>query len=157
LLRRILVLAVLLFWQGGFTFYSAVVIHVGRDVLGSHREQGFVTRRVTNYLNLAGLIALPILAWDVATSRDPVARRRWVRWASWSGMALTLALLAWMHPHLDAFLDPVDFSIREHGTFCVWHSWYLHASTVQWGCALLYTLLALWAWRAEDRAEGATG
>ena len=29
-------------------------------------KQGFVTRRVTNYLNVAGAIALPLLAWDAA-------------------------------------------------------------------------------------------
>ena len=51
-LRRFLVLAALMFWQGGFTFYAAVVIKVGQDVLGSHRRQGFVTRRVAQYLNL---------------------------------------------------------------------------------------------------------
>ena len=32
--RRFLLLCVLLFWQGGFTFYTAVVIPVGAHVLG---------------------------------------------------------------------------------------------------------------------------
>jgi hypothetical protein len=73
-LRRVLVLGALLFWQGGFTFYGAVVVHVGQDVLGSHRMQGFVTRRVTNYLNLAGAVALPLLAWDTAASAARAAR-----------------------------------------------------------------------------------
>ena len=63
-IRRFLVLAALGYWQGGFTFYSAVVVRVGEEVLGSSREQGFVTRRVTNYLNAAGLVALPLCAWD---------------------------------------------------------------------------------------------
>src|SRR4051812_15581022 len=104
LLRRVLVLAALLFWQGGFTFYGAVVVHVGRDVLGSHTPQGFVTRRVTNYLNLAGALALPILAWDAAAAGDRSPARRRLRWAAWAGMAVTLAVLAWMHPRLDALL-----------------------------------------------------
>ena len=54
LLRRLLVLAAFAFWQGGFTFYAAVVVPVGTEVLGSSMEQGSITRRVTVYLNMAG-------------------------------------------------------------------------------------------------------
>src|SRR5437899_8924195 len=96
LARRLLVLAALMFWQGGFTFYSAVVIQVGAEVFHSHLDQGFVTQRVSNYLNLAGAAALPLLAWDVLASRDVRWRRR-LRWAVWAVLAGTLALLAWMH------------------------------------------------------------
>jgi hypothetical protein len=58
LVRRLLVLAALLFWHGGFTFHAAVVFPVGQEVLGSHRVQGFFTGRVTNDLNLAGTVVL---------------------------------------------------------------------------------------------------
>src|SRR5260370_16274673 len=71
LVRRVLVLAALMFWQGGFTFYAAVVVPVGQDVLGSHLAQGFITRQVTNYLNLAGGLALGILGWE---SKSPSPR-----------------------------------------------------------------------------------
>src|SRR2546428_9021513 len=64
-LRRFLVLAALMFWQGGFTFYAAVVVPVGQQVLGSDLEQGFITRQVTQWLNVAGAVALVPLAWDV--------------------------------------------------------------------------------------------
>ena len=154
LLRRVLVLAALLFWQGGFTFYAAVVVPVGRDVLGSHRAQGFVTRRVTNYLNLAGAAALPLLAWDVAAAADRPGRRR-LRWACWAGMAAALAVLAWLHARLDALLDPDAFGILDPGGFYPAHRWYLHVSTAQWACALAYGVLSLGAWRQEDRAGAA--
>ncbi len=154
LVRRVCVLAVMLFWTGGFTFYAAVVVHVGQDVLGSHRLQGFVTRRVTNFLNLAGAIALPVLAWDAAYSRDRSARRRRLRWSAWAGMGLTLGVLVWMHPRMDGFLEPAAFRILDRGSFAGWHRWYLHVSTIQWVCALAYGLLALTAWRAEDRDLG---
>src|SRR5437660_1623910 len=77
--RRFLVLAALMFWQGGFTFYAGVVVPVGREVLGSDRDQGFITRQVTEYLNLAGGIAVAVLAWDVMAAADPSRPRRWTR------------------------------------------------------------------------------
>ncbi|MDB6036228.1 MAG: hypothetical protein JWM99_69 [Verrucomicrobiales bacterium] len=49
------------FWMGGFTFYSAVVIHVGHRVFESHREIGFLTQEVTIWLNRSGAIVLLIL------------------------------------------------------------------------------------------------
>src|SRR5437764_15421395 len=98
LFRRFLVLAALMFWQGGFTFYAAVVVPVGQHVLGSHAAQGFITREVTRYLNLAGAAALVFLVWDVAAARDPRALRTGLRWLAVAGMLATLAALAWLHP-----------------------------------------------------------
>lgn len=156
-LRRVLVLGSLLFWQGGFTFYGAVVVHVGQDVLGSHRTQGFVTRRVTNYLNLSGAVALPLLAWDTAASAPRSGRLRALRrlrWACWAGMALTLAVLVWLHGRLDALLDAGDFTILDPKRFSAEHRWYLHASTVQWLCAIVCGVLSVWTWREQDRDTG---
>jgi hypothetical protein len=150
LLRRFLVVAALMFWQGGFTFYAAVVVPVGQDVLGSHREQGFITRQVTDYLNLAGAVALLPLAWDAAVSGDEAARWRRARWAAWLGMALLLGVLAWLHPRLDALLETETHHIVNPKRFRTEHRWYLWASTLQWGCGVLYALLALRAWRQED-------
>ena len=45
-----------MFWLGGFTFYAAVVVPIGREVLGS--AQSDVTRHVSFYLNLTAAIAL---------------------------------------------------------------------------------------------------
>jgi hypothetical protein len=148
--RRLLVLAALLFWTGGFTFYSAVVVPVGAEVLGSHREQGYVTQKVTNYLNLAGAAALPLLAWDVASGRDPSRRRRWARWLAWLGMGITLAALVALHPSLDALLEHADAPVFNSTAFRPLHRLYLWTNTVQWGFAVIYTALSLYAWRAED-------
>ena len=57
-IRRMLLLVSLMFWQGGFMFYGGVVVPVGARILGSEREQGFITQSVTNYLNLAGAVCL---------------------------------------------------------------------------------------------------
>ena len=61
LVRRFLVLAALMFWQGGFTFYAAVVVPIGTAQLGGATEQGFITRHVAWYLNLVGAVALGFL------------------------------------------------------------------------------------------------
>src|SRR5262249_17618726 len=68
--RRFLVLAGLMLWQGGFTFYAAVVVPIGMDELGSHTAQGVITRRVAPVINLAGLAALALLVWGMPRQRD---------------------------------------------------------------------------------------
>ena len=153
--RRFLILAALSFWQGGFTFYAAVVVPVGQEELGSHREQGFITRQVTNFLNLAGAAALVPLAWDAAAAEDRQAWRRKLRWLALVGMAVTLGVLIWLHPRLDALLDTETREILHHRVFRREHRWYLWVSTVQWGFALLYLVLGLGAWRDADRRAGA--
>lgn len=151
LLRRYLVLAALFFWQGGFTFYASVVVPIGQQVFG-HLRQGFVTRQVTVYLNLAGAAALTLLLWDLVVTRDASARRRRGRWLLWLGMALTLVSLFWLHGRLDELLAPQGRIILDADEFRPRHRLYLWISTLQWGCGLLYLFLALLSWRQEDRA-----
>jgi hypothetical protein len=139
-----------MFWQGGFTFYAAVVVPVGQAVLQSHLEQGFITRQVTNYLNVAGAVALLCLAWDCVASKDPVAVRRRLRWIAWLVMVLSLAILVWLHGALDGLLDAETRSLLDRRPFRSLHRWYLWISTLQWGCAVVYSLLTLAAWRKED-------
>jgi hypothetical protein len=150
LLRRLLVLVALLFWQGGFTFYAAVVVPVGQQELG-HRRQGLITRQVTNYLNLSGTICLIPLAWDAACSGDRSRARRRGRWVCWLVLALGLALLVGLHIYLDSLLEPVGFRVLDEPSFGRAHRAYLWVSTAQWGGAIAYLVLALVAWQEEDR------
>ena len=152
LLRRLLVLVALMFWQGGFTFYAAVVVPLGQEVLGTHFKQGRITRRVTVYLNLAGAVALLPLAWDTAASAERSRLLRWLRWLALAGMAVGLALLFWLHPQLDELIDLEAGYIPERKEFRAGHRLYLWISTVQWGLGLVYALLMLHAWRDGDRA-----
>jgi hypothetical protein len=151
-LWRFVVVMALLFWQGGFLFYAAVVVPVGQEELGSHRRQGFITRKVTNYLNLSGVVALGVLALDLAAPD----RSRWCRLArsvSWLGMAVTLIGLAALHWFMDGWLDPAARSVLAPDAFHTAHRSYLWVSTVQWGFGLCYLGFALAAWRAADRAR----
>lgn len=145
--RRFLVLAALAFWQGGFAFYAAVVVPMGEQVLSSPIEQGFVTRRVTNYLNLAGAVSLPLLLWDVVAAN----KRRKPRLVVWSLMSLLLLILIWLHPYIDRFLDVESMSVVDQTRFYLAHEGYLMASAVQWLCALAFGFLSLLAWRDDAR------
>ena len=76
----------------------------GQQVLESHLDQGFITRQVTNYLNLpapcpagAGL--------GCGRRRRSVASASPGPLADLGGMVATLGLLAWLHPQLDELID----------------------------------------------------
>ncbi len=153
LMRRWLLLWALMFWQGGFTFYGGVVVPIGADVLGSDRDQGFITRRVTNYLNLAGAVALAVWGWDLSAVRGASAGGRRLRWAIWAGLVLTLALLVWLHSKLDALLVPDDAAILDRRRFRTLHERYLIVITVQWVGCLLLTALTLLGWRHDDAQQ----
>jgi hypothetical protein len=160
-LRRVLVLSAFAFWVGGFFFYSGVVIHVGRDVLG-HRAQGFVTQRVTDWLNVASLPALGLFAWDVAATRPGGYEQRGRPRRMWGAMAVAWLLMAAiqvalfvLHPRLDALLDPATRRVIGWARFEVLHAIYMTLSAVQHFVAAGYLVVALvvWRWRDARRAD----
>ncbi len=138
-IRRFLVAAALGLWLGGFTFYSAVVIHVGTDVLGDHRQVGFITQRVSNWLNLIGAVALVLAFWNMAAIWRMAARgTRAVLGATWLVMAISLAALVVLHRSLDGVLNTNLQEIVNYDEFLWLHGAYLAVSTVQWGAGLLH-------------------
>lgn len=151
MMRRFLVLVALMFWQGGFTFYAGVVVPVGHAVLRPSSHQAFVTRLVSYYLNIVAAVALLLLAWDAAATRDPGVRRRRWRWLSWTGMVLALVVLFWLYPRLNAHMDSEHLVILDEEGLRPIHRAYLWVSTFQWMCGVVYAFLMLFAWRAEDR------
>jgi hypothetical protein len=148
-LRRFLVVAALMFWQGGFVFYAGVVVPVGMATIGF--DQSLVTRHVTVFLNLAGAIALVPLAWDVwATSSQRI-----LRWASLLVMAIALPVLVWLHSRIVDIIDPEKAG--DYSAFYPTHRWYLWISALQWAFALLFIVVSLRAWKDVDgrAAKGA--
>lgn len=146
--RRFVVIAVIAWWLGGFTFYAGVAVPVGMEVLGSHKIVGFVTQRVTNWLNVGGVIALAILLWNLALSWP--ASGKWARstlLVTWLLMAgIEIELLA-MHPAMDRLLvaQPRRM-ILDEPRFDRLHRVYLISSSVQWGLGLLHVWCACVAW-----------
>jgi hypothetical protein len=153
-LRRFLVLAVLLFWQGGLTFYGAVVIPIGARILGSHRSQAVITREVVQVATVAGLLALVAFFWDVLATRDSTAWRRHGRQCLAMGVAFTWVALSCLQLILDRRFDPDSLDVEDLASFRQLHRLYLWVNAVQWVLCLLYLLIGLQAWRAEDRAAG---
>jgi hypothetical protein len=159
MIRRMALVVTLMFWQGGFMFYGAVVVPVGTDVLGSHRDQGFVTRSVTNYLNGAGAIALAVCCWEFFHERRTGAKWNRVRWILWATLVASLALQVWLHQRLDERLDLQAHYILDRPGFYRFHQWYLIVSTIQWIGAIVLTGLTVWTWKEADAAccEGGRG
>jgi hypothetical protein len=153
LFRRLLLLCLLMFWLGGFTFYAAIVVPIGTEVLGSPMSQGAITRQVTRALNVACGVALAAWAWDLTANPVPSRWRQRVRWALWTVMCLLLATLALLHPRLDALFNAEEFFVVDESRFRLLHRIYLWVSTVQWAAAILLTFSTLRAWRDADRVQ----
>ena len=139
MLRRFVVMLLFAVWFGGFTFYALVVVPTGHHVLRSKVRQGFITQQVTNKLNVLGAITLVALAWQVVAVRRAKSRR-WFRVASisWMALAVTLAVLFWLHPQLDALLDPTARSVMDDEKFYALHRWYLIVATAQWLAGMVH-------------------
>lgn len=140
-LLRMLALWALAFWLGGFTFYSAVVIPVLHDRLGSPLETGLVTQRVTDALNLLG-VATITLGWLVTIFKESSQQSETGRWR-WAMLALAvttvcLVILMALHRVLDRRLDAAEMQ-----GFYPLHRLYLWVSTVQWFANM--SLLTCWA------------
>lgn len=148
-LRRFLVVQALMLWQGGFLFYTSVVVPAGTDVLGSAAAQGAITARVTDALNLCGIAALAFVAWELALSRDPNRRRLAARWWCWAVALACQCLLVFLHLMLDYFMDPTRTVVVLRPPFYPVHRIYLWVSTVMWTSGLPLMWWSLRAWSAE--------
>jgi hypothetical protein len=149
ILLRLLVVQSLLLWQGGFLFYSAFVLHIGERLLGAG-GQGIITVRVTDALNVVGVIGVAILALELSLTQDPNTRRTERRWWIWTVAFLCQFLLIFLHLVLDAFMDNERKRIIVRAAFYPVHQMYLWTSIVQWLACLLLTWWTLQAWKAED-------
>ena len=153
--RRFLWIAAFAFWMGGFSFYGGVVITIGANVVsGGEREFGFITRQVTNRLNLIGCFALFIFLIDLMIDwRTDSRRLRWMTLALWIGLAILHAYLIVIHSRMDRLLDPQTLAVHHQLRFRQLHTAYLGISTIEWaGCLVLLTT-TLCAWQQRDHTD----
>ena len=150
--RRVLTAMTFSLWFGGFTFYAAVVIPVGRRVLGGDTPQGFITEQVSDRLNVLALVTCLVLYWNTRAVPPASRRLRTAMLVTWAVFALSLVALMLLHPMLDAMLDQSTRSIPQPATFYSAHRVYLIVATVQWLASAIHFPLVLVAWRDEDAA-----
>ncbi len=124
------------FTFGGFLFYASVVVPNGTRVLGP-TQQGFVTRHVTQAMNVAHLVTIGVLLvdyWWARNRRRPSANRSLA--VSIGILAACNATLFWLHTQLESHLDPNDFAVHQAEVFYGKHRIYLWVSTLQWLASL---------------------
>lgn len=126
------------FWLGGFTFHALVVIPSGHDVLGS-RNIGFLTQRVTETLNVAGVVTIALLLLNsVLEWRSRPMLQRITLALTWSLLAVTLLLQFRLHSKISYTLENTSRSIRDHVEFQRLHTAYERVAMVQWFSGLTH-------------------
>ena len=147
-LRRLIVIAAIAWWLGGFTFYSGVAIPMGVQVLGTHRAVGFITEHVTNWLNVGGVIALGILLWNLLLGwHDRGKALRYTLLITWIAMAAIEIELISVHPAMDRLITthPVRM-ILDEDRFDLLHHVYLISTSVQWAIGVIHVWCICAAW-----------
>jgi hypothetical protein len=147
-IRRMLLLVSLMFWQGGFMFYGGVVVPVGGRILGSETKQGFITQSVTNYLNLAGAVCL--IVWLEHLWHDRRNGVSKLEWGVWGFAAVSVIALAGLHVPMDHLLSIESSSVLDRDRFRRFHKMYIWTSSLQWLASLALLFLALWRWSRQD-------
>lgn len=153
---RFVIIAAIAFWLGGFTFYSGVAIPMGVEVLGTHKAVGFITQRVTNWLNVSGVVALSILLANTLVNWK--GRGKLLRYSllgTWIAMAMIELELIALHPVMDRLLtsQPVR-EILNPDRFDLLHHVYLISTTVQWLFGMIHVWCVAVAWQRTARIPG---
>ena len=148
---HLLVLLVMAFWLGGLTFYAAVVIPTAHEVLGTHRTVGFITQKVTNWINLVGTVALLVLLarWMISSSA-PSRRLRASLIVTWVVMVGMQALLFYLHSVLDRTLDIQARQVVDDGRFYNLHRVYLVTTIIQQCAGLIHVFCLVYVWQYRE-------
>jgi hypothetical protein len=152
-LSRLATVLAMSLWWGGLTFYALFVVPTGVDVLGGETQQGFITQRVSNIMNLCGIVALVVLLANAAASWRSIGRlAKSVIAITWLAMAAAQLVLLLVHPRLDALLDMRSQSIAEPSSFHRLHEFYLSVTTIQWSAGLLHLVAVVAIWCRPPRS-----
>lgn len=150
LFERTATLVVMALWWGGLTFYAAVVVPVGTEVLESTELQGLVTQQVTRYLNMLGLLAVGAICWILLRLEGTRSMAKAKELLALGAILLALqGGLYWLHGELGRQL--IDDTDRE--AFYQTHRIYLLLVAVQWGFGLMSLVQILKLWRRIDHEK----
>ncbi len=155
-IHHIILLALFATWFGGFTFYTAIVVPIGTDVLGSSRTQGFVTQQVTNRLNFIGGMTILMMLIDLFYFRRTRSKALTIWFVvSTAGIAILWCVLLLVHPMLDALLQPEHDHVLDDERFYSLHRIYLWASTIQWLLCWVWLVLYVRSMSSESETQTA--
>ena len=134
-LQQYIAVAAIVVWLGGFSFYAVHVLRVGGHIVG-HLEQGYVTQKVTDTLNIIATVMLICVAVDIAVHLRYIAKPVLaIRGLGFVVMLASLCLLFVIHNQLDALLDLETFRKPKYGEFHPHHQNYQMTMTFFWcGC-----------------------
>lgn len=135
----------ILLWLGAFTFYAAIVVPIGSEVVGK-TSQGFVTQQVTYWINGFSLAVIASLIADFGR------RRGTSRIVLTSLFGLQTVLLLYLHGKLSDYLHREQLGVAESDVFYEWHRGYLIVSSSQWATAIAIVALLI----RESVVESAT-
>jgi hypothetical protein len=127
---RLIASSLWVFWLGGVTFYIAIVVPVGGEVLGAD-VQGQVTERVTWYINLMSAMVTVQLAIEWFALRS-----RWMAVAFFIQL-ISVIILVVLHGDLARMMQGNPSSLKADADFYTLHRIYLWVSTAQWLNAIL--------------------
>jgi hypothetical protein len=119
-------------WLGGLTFYAGIVVPIGTEIIGG-TEQGFITQRVSNWLNAIGVLAVLMLGASLL-QRKP----SWSIGVTWACIAVLQLALLILHSMLDAQLIFESRSVQDGDEFYGWHRIYLIITGAQWLCGVAH-------------------
>jgi hypothetical protein len=141
------------FWLGGFTFHALVVIPAGHDLLGS-RTIGFVTQRVSETLNVAGVATLVLLLFNfILEWRGRSMLQQLALALTWILLAATLCIQFGLHSKISSTLESTSRSIRDQSEFRRLHTAYERVAMVQWFSGLIHLWFVVGVPLARDSAK----
>lgn len=139
--QRVFTILAVALWFGGFTFYTACVVRVGSKVVGG-LTQGYITKQVTEVLEILAAIMAVGVALDIATSWKSVGR--WMRISqctAWLTMAGSTVGIIFIHHNMNALLDASTMAKPNHDLFSPFHQAYQFISTCLWIATVAYVVM----------------
>ncbi len=128
-------------WWGGLTFYGLFVVREASEVVGQTTE-GFVTQRVTQWLNWVATALIVLLLIEVLHTWRTGRPWRAVSAAILVMAAAQLALFA-LHRMLDHLVNSSEQTILAPERFHALHEWYLTITTMQWVTGIVVVWLVV--------------